>query len=291
MSGHRRQCSPPPALVRAPSCSKRGFHLSLDYTLYLHTRAVLADHNAQHSSGSGSSTATGASGSTSAAAAVGGASSGGGLAAVVEVVLVERGEDGVMLNEFSAGWSMVPLGGSGDVIGGGSHGIHSSSPHPHPAGPGIIASGSPSKAPLGDAASNGRTGASSARGKLRLGSCLGCGAAPASPDPASEPLSPLQFGALAARLGTGGSMSVPVFVGSPRWLLLHQASPPGHCPAPPQLLADGAECRLHFQVWEKFNMHWCQYRLSSVSPQHSSSLDCTVHAHPARLSFSFCCAV
>lgn len=137
---------------------------------------------------------------------------------------------------------MLPLGGSGGSGGG------SGSPNPHAAaGPAVIAPDSPSKAGLSISASNRRNGNGS-RGALRLGSCLGCSAAPSSPVLAHEPLSPLQAGALAARLGTGGSLSVPVFVGSPRWLVLHRASPPGKCPAPPQLLADGAECRLHFQV-------------------------------------------
>lgn len=167
--------------------------------------------------------------------------SGGALAAVVEVILVERGEDGVTLNEFSAGWAMVPLFGDGCSSAGGC-----SDAQPARAGPGIISPGSPSKAALGIATSSKPSCA--ARGGLRLGSCLGCAAAPASPAPAGGPLSPLQSGALAARLGAGASMSVPVFVGSPRWLVLRQASPPGTCEAPPQLLADGAECRLHFQV-------------------------------------------
>lgn len=207
--------------------------------MYLHTRVALLRHSTGSSSG-GSSTGTGAVGSGGAAAAIGGC--GGSLAAVVEVVLVERGEDGVMLNEFSAGWSMVPLAGSGGGGGGGG------SPNPRAAGPGVTAPASPSKAGLSISASIGRNGNSRSRGTLRLGSCLGCSAAPSSPVLAHEPLSPLQAGALAARLGAGGSLTVPVFVGSPRWLLLHQASPPGKCPAPPQLLADGAECRLHFQV-------------------------------------------
>jgi len=63
-----------------------------------------------------------------------------------------------------------------------------------------------------------------------------------------SPFSPLRSGVMAARLGTHSLLCVPVFVGSPRYLLLQRTLAPGQCPAPPQLLADGAECRLHYQV-------------------------------------------
>lgn len=154
------------------------------------------------------------------------------MLAVVEVVLVERSEGGVMLNEFSAGWCAVPLGGAADGCASGGFGGHA-------AGPGSAAPGSPGKAA--------RRGGAPSSG-WRLGGCLSCAAAPGSPLADGGAAAPLQCGALATRLGAGGTMSVSVFVGSPRWLVLRQALPPGKCPAPMQLLADGAECRLHYRV-------------------------------------------
>lgn len=53
---------------------------------------------------------------------------------------------------------------------------------------------------------------------------------------------------MAAQLGAGGELCVPVFVGSPRYLLLRQLLP-AHLRLPPELLlADGAACRLHYRV-------------------------------------------
>lgn len=84
-------------------------------------------------------------------------------------------------------------------------------------------------------------------GSRRRGTCWGCASA-ATDSPRPAPPCPLDAGCLLAQLGAGGALSVPVFTGSPRVLLLRQALPPAKWLALTPLLADGAECRLHYQV-------------------------------------------
>ncbi len=70
---------------------------------------------------------------------------------------------------------------------------------------------------------------------------------------ASLPQSPSKRGGSASASGSlhvghqGPTCSVPVFVGSPRYLMLKKVFPEEAYP-PQQLMADGAECCLHYTV-------------------------------------------
>ena len=201
---------------------RRGFHVDLSWSLFLHTRAALGGVRP----GSPSPHGPGGGGTAR-------------LLAVVELVLLERSEDGVTLSEASAGWCTVPLSpAAGSAFG--------STPAPAHAAAAAFASppSSPPKLPaVGVLATHQRQ-----RPGL-LASCLGaCAGAPATRSPQACPPSPLRAGCLAARLGAGGALSVPLFVGSPRYLLVRQEAPAG-CPPPTQLLSDaGAECRLFYSL-------------------------------------------
>ncbi|KAL4443404.1 hypothetical protein ABPG75_011141 [Micractinium tetrahymenae] len=202
------------------SKGKRGFHVDLDSTFYLSTRAPLAAGGPPNTS-----PAAGSGGALPFGTSSGGG--GGGVLAVVEVVLVERGDGGLVSAEYSAAWCAIPLevqpGSSGGVASGGSGALI-------PAAAGGSAAAVP-----GAAAVTPRAGQ---RGKGVHG--------PHSPAPGS-PYSPLRAVIMAARLGAQFLLCVPLFVGSPRFLLLQRALPAAQCPPPPQLLADGAECRLYYQ--------------------------------------------
>lgn len=205
--------------------------MDLGCTLFLHTRASLAAQSGP------------AAASEAAAANLPSGTGSGGLLAVVEVVLVERCDSGVPCAEYSAGWCAIPL--------------------EHPAGSGTGDAPSPYPAAAARAgAGHGSEGAASFTPKHTRAGCTPlaarCARQPASPAAApapaagagagSSPFSPLRSGVMAARLGAHSMLCVPVYVGSPRLLLLQRALPPGQCPAPPMLAADGAECRLHYQV-------------------------------------------
>lgn len=200
---------------------KRGFRVDLDLPVYLHTRApVLA--------------------SDPAAAP---------LAAIAELVLVERAEDGVVVGEYSAGWASIPLhlptgaesypplqpsDGSGRVF---------AAPGSAPTSP--QAAGAPASPAMGIASW-------AAGAALPPGSPLGNrrGSTAASPANAAA----WQSGMTAAAFGGGGVPGRPVMhcvsvvVGSPRYLVLAREMPEGACPPPPLLAAEGAECRLHYLV-------------------------------------------
>ena len=221
------------ATVASRPCSKLGFHVDVDTTLWLRSRAAMAPAALPRVSDGADAAATTVHGIAHppAAAATAGC---GGLLAVVEVVLVERSDAGVACAEYSAAWCAIPL----ELPGGAS------------AACGSAACGSGAPAPASR-----RPGAVPAA----LG-CCGVATQAASlaraPQPRS-PCSPLRAGVMAARLGAHSTLCVPLFVGSPRWLACSASLPLGQCPPPPQLLADGAACRLHFQasgvevdVWE-----------------------------------------
>lgn len=216
----RRPASPhPPSCSSAlsclwPHCRKRGFHLDLESTFFLSTRAPLG-------ASAGACTASGA-GTAGALPSVA-SGSGSGVLVVVEVVLVEHGEGGIVSSEYSAAWCAIALG-SQHGSGSGSGGL------------------TPALSGAGGATGAGMVAATPLAGRRR-----GRGIHSHSPTPAS-PCSPLRAGVMAARLGAHSLLSVPLFVGSPRFLLLQHALPAAQCPPPPQLLADGAECRLFYQA-------------------------------------------
>jgi hypothetical protein len=65
--------------------------------------------------------------------------------------------------------------------------------------------------------------------------------------------SPLRNGRMAAQQGAAGRLCVPVFVGSPRYLLLSRLLAPQQRLHPTPLLADGAACRLHYEVRRRWH--------------------------------------
>lgn len=217
-----------PAINPPHDRRRRGFHVDLSWDLFLHTRAVLGGP----ASPSPARCSLGPAGGSSHPAAEPAR-----LLAVVELVLLERSEEGVTLSEVSAGWCAVPLSpAAGSAVG--THAPHTAAAFASPPA-------SPPKLPaVGVLATQQR------QRPGRLAACLGtCAGAPATRSPeACPPPSPLRAGCLAARMGAGGALSVPLFVGSPRYLLVRREAPAG-CPPPAQLLSDaGAECRLFYSV-------------------------------------------
>lgn len=181
--------------ARPPLRSKRGFHVHLDGTFFLSSRAPLAAGGA----------ARAARGAASADALPSNGSGGGGVLAVVEVVLVERGAGSVTSAEYSAAWCAMPLEalpGTGSSSG---------------SGLGATPAGAAVAAAPGAAEATPRAGQ---RGQGPHGN---------APAPGS-PHSPLRAGVMAARLGAQSVLSVPLFVGSPRFLLLLHALPAAQCP-------------------------------------------------------------
>lgn len=158
------------------------------------------------------------------------------LFAVVEVVLVERSDDGMVCGEYSGGWCAVPLSLDEPTVAraAGSSRTHTS--HAHAAG-----SASPDKVPPMGAASVLCCRQSSWLPPSKLSAWP-----PASlPDSGtSQPNSYL----MAAQPGTAGRLCVPVIAGSPRCLLLSHLLAPQQGLRPPPLLVDGAACRLHYEV-------------------------------------------
>ena len=264
--GRPAAAPPAPALLTLERCRRRrGFHVDLDADFYFHTQALLAGPAA----GSGGGFQLGLvaqlshlhfrycplhfprcckctrlrmlSPRSAPLVATGGDEPA--LCAVVEVVLAERSEEGVVVGEYSAGWAQAPLEAPAAAALRRQVGRSGLQPDP-----GCAAEPHCTKHKLQPA--DAEACGVSARATAAQGSSALPGSPLRSPQRRGASLGSFSLGSPTLGAPTrqpGGGCSVAVYAGSPRYLLL-RAAMPEHAYPPQPLVADGAECRLHYMV-------------------------------------------